>query len=586
MRGRLFTRILLAYLALAAIAAPFLWYFLSRSIEGFFIDRMADGLRAQARLIANDIPRGGRLDNLVASYKISTGSRVTIIGPDGSVLGDSDDNAAQMENHLLRPEVQSALVNGWGSATRYSRTLKIDMLYVAVPAEGLRGGKGFIRLSMPLHDVEAAMAGIKRRVAAGAFLMFLASVLLGVYISRRITDVIGEMAAFTRGVAAGGSDRRLMVRRVGELGLLADNLNDMAGQLRDRMEAITVEKITLEAVLGGMVEGVLVADAEGRVMVANARLREAFGLGMEDPLGRPFLEVIRNRELAHLVSVVHEGKAPASGEAEVQFPEKRAFMANCVPLSVNGVFSGTALVLHDVTRLKALEVVRRDFVANVSHELKTPVAAIQGFSETLLAGALDDKENARRFVGIIEKNSRRLARLVEDLLTLSKIELGEIELDLKPVRLADVYADAAALLGPRIADRRLTMLADIPEGLSVLADQNMLYQAVLNVLDNAVKYAREGGRVSVRAAYISADKVELTITDDGPGIPADLIPRIGERFFRVDAGRSRDLGGTGLGLAIVKHLVNAHGGTLVIGNSPNNGGTSVKLTFNAPAIQT
>ncbi len=586
MRNRLITRIILSYLILAAVAAPTLWYFLSGTIEGYFTGRIADNLKAEATILSGELPpltQGANMGGLARKYKGITGARVTIIDAGGNVLGDSDEDSSLMENHLGRPEVQSAIREGWGRANRYSHTMKTDMLYLAVSVRSGSAVKGFIRLSMPLHQVEEAMSSIKRKVAAGAFIIFLAASLLGVYFSRRITGKVGGMAIFTREVAAGDFSSRLRVEGEDELGLLAANLNEMAGQLSEKIDAITREKATLEAVLGGMVEGVLVTDYGGRVILANRRLRETFGIKKEDALGRPFLEVIRNSGLSDLVRLAHDRRDIVTGEVTVEFPEGLYFMAGCVPLVMKNGFAGVVLVLHDVTRLKALESVRRDFVANVTHELKTPISAIQGFAETLLSGALDERENARRFLGIIESNSRRLARLIEDLLTLSKIELGEIRLTLTPVSLKNVCLEAATLLEPKVRakDLRLELAVD-DEVPKVLADRDKLYQIILNVLDNAVKYTPERGSITVKAKAPTGDAnvVALSISDTGVGIPPELLPRIGERFFRVDVARSRELGGTGLGLAIVKHLMKAHGGTFAIDSAPRKG-TTVTLGFKA-----
>ncbi|MBI5191644.1 MAG: HAMP domain-containing protein [Nitrospirae bacterium] len=585
MRNRLITKIVLSYLALVAVAAPVLWLFLFGTIKGNFVDRLADNLNTQATLIAKELPPltdEARLDGLAGNYKGLTGARVTIISADGRVLGDSNDDSSRMENHLDRPEVVEAGRSGWGSAVRYSHTLKIDMLYVAVSVKEMGPG-GFVRLSMPLNYVEEAMTSITKRVLAGALVIFLASVALGVVLSRRIARRVDGMVEFTRQVASGDFSSRLRVDDQDELGVLASNLNGMAVQLSDKIDAITREKATLEAVLGGMVEGVLVTDRDQRVIVANRRLRETFGLNKEDTLNRPFLEVIRNSKLSDLVRLAHDKRELVTGEVEVQYPEPLSFMAGCVPLMMGESFAGVVLVLHDVTRLKALETARRDFVANVTHELKTPISAIQGFAETLLAGALDEKENARRFLGIIEANSKRLSRLIEDLLTISKIELGEVRLQMRPVSLGNVGAEVAALLGPRIAEKGIRLDVSIPEDMPrVMADRDRLYQVILNVLDNAVKYTPVGGTVTVSACVEAGqpDMVELLVADSGPGIPPDVLPRLGERFLRVDPARSRELGGTGLGLAIVKHLMKAHGGTFEMDNAPRKGAV-VKLGFRA-----
>jgi len=589
MKNRLVTKIIIAYIGLAALAAPVLWYFVSGAIEGYFTDTLAENLRSQAAIISVELPElgsGPKLDPLARKYKALTGARVTIINADGRVLGDSDDDSTKMENHLGRPEVLEAAKGRWGRSIRHSHTLKMDMLYVSLPVGPDGGANGFIRLSMPLRQVEAAMSSIKERVATGAFVVFLAAIILGMYLSKLMAGKIGRMAAFTKAVAAGDFSRRLRANSGDEFGALAANLNEMAGQLHDKIDALSVEKAMFEAVLGGMVEGVLVADKDGRVALANRSLREIFGIDKEYALGRPFLEVIRNSELSGIIKKAHDKKDVVTGEVDLLFSDNLYLFASCVPLALKGGFGGSVLVLHDITRLKALERVRRDFVANVTHELKTPIAAIQGFAETLLSGALEDRDNARRFLGIIESNSRRLTRLIEDLLTLSRIELGEVSLTFRAVSVENVVREAVALLEPRVRAKRIELTTDIPEDTPrIMADRDRLFQIALNILDNAVKFTPEGGRVTISGRAAGEDgMVKLKITDTGPGIPPDLLPRIGERFFRVDAARSRELGGTGLGIAIVRRLVNAHGGSFSI-ESPPRKGTVVTLTFRAAKNQ-
>lgn len=585
MPKKLANKIILSYLILAAVAAPILWVLVSGSIESFFVDRLAENLRVQASMLAGELSalgKGVNLEDLSKKYKGMTGSRVTILDAGGNVLGDSDEDPARMENHLGRPEVRSAAVGGWGRSTRYSSTLKTDMLYVAVAVKAGGRDMGFLRLSMPLHQVEHTMASIERKVSAVAFIIFLTAIMLGIYFSRNIAHRVAVMAGFTKAVASGDFQRRLKEGNEDEFGLLAQNLNDMARQLKEKMEALTKEKATLEAVLGGMAEGVLVTDSAGNVILANRSLRESFDIKKEDALGRPFLQVIRNIEISDLIRRAHEKREFVTSEVEVQFPRPLSFSAGCVPLGISGEFAGAVLVLHDITRLKALERVRRDFVANVTHELKTPVSAIQGFSETLLDGAVEDRENARRFLGIIETNARRLSRLIEDLMTISKLELGEVKLDMRPVSINRVTEEAAALLEPRVQEKSLSVELDIGADLpKVLADRDRLYQVVLNILDNAVKYTPQGGLIKV-SAKCAGDMVELAVSDTGPGIPTEMLPRMGERFFRVDAARSRELGGTGLGLAIVKHIVGAHGGRFTIGNNPVKG-ACVTVSFKISA---
>jgi two-component system phosphate regulon sensor histidine kinase PhoR len=437
-----------------------------------------------------------------------------------------------------------------------------------------------VRAHMTPAQVDEAMWHIKYQASAGAFILFVAAVIMGAFLSRRLTRRADRMAAFTGKIASGDFSSRIASDGKDELGVLAENLNLMAGQLKKNVEALSKEKVILTAVLKGMADGVMVTDAQGRVMIVNPAFLNTFGIKEEYAVGRPLVEVIRNEGIQNLYKTSHERRDYVTGEVETGFPEPMYFIAGCVPLIIEDVFSGIVIVLHDVTRMQALERVRRDFVANVTHELKTPIAAIQGFAETLMDGALDDKEKANKFLGIIESNSQRLARLVEDLMTLSKIELGEVKLHMKPVSLQEVALEAAALLEPKIKERNIKLAVDFPPDMPpALADKDKLYQIMLNVMDNAVKYTPRGESVAIAGkAGEAGGTVEISITDTGPGIPPEMLPRLGERFFRVDPARSRELGGTGLGLAIVKHLVRIHGGSFNI-ESLVRRGTKVTLTF-------
>jgi two-component system phosphate regulon sensor histidine kinase PhoR len=331
----------------------------------------------------------------------------------------------------------------------------------------------------------------------------------------------------------------------------------------------------------------LLLNQAGRVALANRAFREMFGI-QGDIADRPFMEVIRNHILAELVQNAHERRRTFSGEVEISFPKQTIVFATALPIVQESLrddmFRGTVVALHDITRLKMLERVRKDFVANVSHELKTPIAAIKGFAETLLDGALDSRKDAEKFVGIILNHSARLQRLVEDLLTLSRIELGEMQFVLQHADVRQMIENTNALMESKAREKNITVSQEIdPDLPPVTADPDRIIQVLVNLLDNAVKFTPEGGSVRVSARAISdcasrisesaedQSAVEITIEDTGPGIPPLLIPRLGERFYRVDPARSRELGGTGLGLAIVKHILQVHGSGLTIRNAQRRG---------------
>jgi two-component system phosphate regulon sensor histidine kinase PhoR len=357
----------------------------------------------------------------------------------------------------------------------------------------------------------------------------------------------------------------------------------MAARLREKIQDIEQEQAKTTAILDTMIEGVVAVDGRDTILLMNERVRAMFGLGAARGEHKPFLEVIRNADLHR---ILHQSRAAGEGgvsrhELRLASPIERRLQVNAVPLRLGPDETGVVMVLHDVTELRRLEQVRTEFVANVSHELRTPLTAIHGYLETLLGGALEERENARRFLEIVFRHTERLGRLLDDLTDLSNIELGKVSLRLAPTGLDEVIESVLAIIGPKSASGRVTLGAELPAGLPpVLADRDRLAQILINLVDNAVKYTPEGGRVTVRAREAGTGRVEIAVIDTGIGIPPADLPRITERFYRADRARSRELGGTGLGLAIVKHLVLAHGGELAIESQPGRGTT---VRFSLPA---
>jgi two-component system phosphate regulon sensor histidine kinase PhoR len=357
----------------------------------------------------------------------------------------------------------------------------------------------------------------------------------------------------------------------------------MAGRLREKIGDLEQEQAKVTAILDAMVEGVIAVDGQEHVLLMNEKARAMFALGSARGEGKPFLEVIRNADLHEIFRAVHAGgEAALQREIELTSPP-RILGVNAVKLAASGDRSaagpGVVLVLHDVTALRQLERVRTEFVANVSHELRTPLTAIQGYLETLLSGALEERENARRFLEIALRHSERLGRLLNDLTDLSNIELGKVALRREPVRVDEVVASVVGIIAPRAARAKVDVTSQVPPDLpEIPADRDRLAQILINLVDNAVKYTPEGGSVTVTARRVEASTIEVAVTDTGIGIPPADLPRITERFYRVDRARSRELGGTGLGLAIVKHLVMAHGGQLGI-ESAQERGTTVRFTL-------
>jgi two-component system phosphate regulon sensor histidine kinase PhoR len=398
-------------------------------------------------------------------------------------------------------------------------------------------------------------------------------------IGRRLERMVG----FSRAVAGGELSTRLPVVRADEIGALEGNLNDMGERLQQSFRGLREESEKLRGVLAAMVEGVVVVARDGGVVLMNERAQAIFGLPCgTDYRGRHLLEMCRDPELHEVLRALtaRDATRPALREITLADAERHVLAVSVSPLAGAGAgaaTSGFVLVLHDVSDLKRLEAMRRDFVANVSHELRTPLTAIRGYAETLLGGALDDTIRARQFLAVIERHAERLGRLIDDLLTLSDLELGKTPLKREAVPLQRLVGELVEVLGDKAARAKVTLEHALPTNLPALCgDPDRLQQVLINLVDNAIKYTPAGGNVTIAARLAengAAPVVEVEVRDTGIGIPAEDLPRLSERFYRVDKARARELGGTGLGLAIVKHIVQAHGGRLEIASEVSTGTT-------------
>jgi two-component system phosphate regulon sensor histidine kinase PhoR len=439
-----------------------------------------------------------------------------------------------------------------------------------------------LRLALPLSVVTSSYAELHRVMLAGGLLALAVAAGIGMFVAGRVTQPVVEMQEIARRMSEGEYNARAPVRSVDELGALGRALNVMMARLREKIDDLQEERAKATAILDGMVEGVIAVDAHECIVLMNERARAMFGVGPARGEGKPLPEVIRSAELHELFRATRAGgqEVPLRRELRLGHPVARMLEINAVPLRLGAGESGAVMVLHDVTALRRLERVRTEFVANVSHELRTPLTAIQGYLETLLGGALEERRHARRFLEIAFHHTERLGRLLNDLTDLSNIELGKVSLRLGPVRFGEVLGSVLDIVRPKAEAGRVGLIADVePPDLGVHADHDRLAQILINLVDNAVKYTREGGWVTVRARP-DGKGVEARVRDTGVGIPRADLPRITERFYRVDKARSRELGGTGLGLAIVKHLVLAHGGELSI-DSVEGEGTTVRFTLPA-----
>ncbi len=557
------------------------------TLERDQITTLVTRLEGDAHVAAAVLPwtHGPALDRACAELAGRLDARITVVAPDGVVLGESSQPSEKLVNHADRPEIQAALHDGQGHAVRRSETVGRRLLYAAWLQE--RGDeRRVVRIAVPLSSITEHLLGLRGPVFTGlavaAGLGFLVAWLLSGAMLRRIQRLVRFAAA----LAHGTPPPPLGPERNDDLGLLEARLAEMARDVNATLATVRVERERLEAILRGMVEGVLVTDLDGRVVLLNTRARELLDLPRDlDPAGHPLVELVRDPGLAELPRELAAGLSVVSRDVSLAGGSGPVVQVNGARLTgQDGKPFGLVLVLHDVTELRRLETVRRDFVANVSHELRTPLTAIKGYAETLLGAAGDDRATALRFLEVVDRHSERLGRLIDDLLTLSDLEFGRTPFRRRPIPVGPAIDDVLQILAERAAQHGVAVMSDVAPDLPLaFADGDQIRQVLINLVDNAIKYSTEGGRVVVRARsgeLGGAPAVVLSVADTGVGIPSQDLPRLTERFFRVDKARSRELGGTGLGLAIVKHIVQAHGGRLTI-ESALGQGTTVQVALPA-----
>jgi len=576
-RGRLFGLSFLLIAVALATGGVYLEVTLRSQLEARIEAELAHNARAGCVLLRTAAAPAdpAAVDPLADALGRASAARVTIIAADGTVLGDSELDLAQVravENHGRRPEVLAARPGAPGSARRYSTTLDTDMLYVAVRCRGVLA-HALIRAAKPLDEVDRAVSSLRLFLLIAAGLALGAAGLISALAAHLTARTLQRLVEHARALAE-GRDARIPNARQDELGGLIGSLNKMAEALQHEVTSLAAERDRFEAVLEGMADGVLALDADGHITHANHTALQLLRLE-QPPLGRSLVEIIRVPAFHEMMAGIQPGQ-PATVEFDLTGEPRRRLRASAARRRAGG---GTVIVFQDVTDLRRLETIRQDFVANVSHELRTPVSVIRANAETLLGGALSDPERAREFVAALHRNAERLSSLVDDLLDVSRIDSGRIDLELGLVPVADAVAAVLGDLGPAAADKGLTIETELGDGLRVLADAEALSQVLSNLVDNAIKYTPSGGRIEIRARA-QAEAIRVEVADDGAGISPRHRDRVFERFYRVDKGRSREMGGTGLGLSIVKNLIDSMDG--LVGFEPNAPSGSV-FWFSLPA---
>lgn len=581
-RRALFTQLAIPLVLVTVVVfGGFSWY-AARHVHDLTLARTRDDLAGRAALVENAMRRLVRsmlltdVQTLARTLGSTAQMRVTIILPDGRVIGDSMEDPARMDNHAMRPEVAAALRTGRGEAVRYSHTIDRISLAVARRMGPPEAPMGVVRVSVPTTWVDQAETSIRTQLFTGAAIASVLTVLVLLIVIRAFVRSVDTVRAGASRFAHGEFNQRITAPSTRELAEVASDLNTMAGELDARMRTILKQHREQEAMLASMVEGVLAVNSEQRIITVNKALATMLGIDPVQAQGRALEEVIRNSDLQRFAAEALAASGPVESEIVIAgSADERHLQAHGTRLpQINGGGAGAVIVLNDITRLRKLENIRREFVSNVSHELKTPVTSIKGFVETLLDGAIDNADDARRFLGIIARQSDRLHAIIDDLLSLSRIERDAERHDIarEEVHICDVVRAAVQTCELQATERGLHVEIDCDDTVRARVDPHLVEQALVNLISNAITYSESGGRIIVSLRTTETEH-QLSVRDFGTGIAREHLPRLFERFYRVDKARSRTHGGTGLGLAIVKHIAQAHGGTALVDSTPGQGST-------------
>jgi two-component system phosphate regulon sensor histidine kinase PhoR len=578
MKKHFFRKTFILYFLVLLISIVITENYITRVVRTNYIDNIKDSLSTQAILLSEWIPfkSADSLDDFCKQMTAMINARITIIDTDGRVLGDSDTPSFLMDNHAARPEVRKAEVTETGSSIRLSKTIQEDLLYIDHKVVRDSSAMGFIRLAVPMKEVNKSINVLRVKINLVVILIYLMAGSLLIWQTYRMRKFIYKIADYSGALAHGLSRDRLSLRDAGEFTEIAQNLNDMASELKINLDRLNEETNRINVILRSIPDAILLINPDNTIHLSNNKARELFGNSLLE--GKLIIEVVNSSDLLFLIDKVRQNRMPESSELVIGHPAERYLVVRLSPLFYKvGEFAGIVTIFHDITYFKKLEQVRKDFVANVSHEIKTPVTAIKGFAETLLDGALHDQVNAEKFLYTIKAHSERLDRLVDDLLTISSIELGATQVNKTEVIIADVISSVMQMMAVQAAEKNLEMNTSIEnENFIIHTDRDRLEQIFLNLVDNAIKFTEKG----VIEIGVSQERGKnfFYVRDTGIGVPEKYIDRLGERFFRVDTSRSRELGGTGLGLAIVKHLVKAHGWEMNV-ESLAGEGTTVRIYF-------
>lgn len=574
---RLLYRLLPSYLAIVILVSVILLWFAMRGVDDFNREQTSTRLLSITKLVREVLIQEDldSIDYEQFCYEQGNRSaaRITIIDHNGVVLGDTDKIAAQMEMHDDRPEFVKALTGEPGQSVRYSQTLLRDMMYVAIPVIDNDQVKMVVRSAIPLQTMQEAINPLMSRLVLVALGALVISMIISLFVARRLTNPIEEIRQRAEMIASGDFEESIAHYRIMEIDSLADSMNRMARELQQRVATVTNQHNEQQAIFASMIEGVIAINADQKIIRINRAAAALFSIEPADAIGQLVGEVFRHSELQDFISELLEDKEPAESDIRLVGLDERFIRVSGAPLNNReGDCIGVVVVLNDISRLIKLENLRQEFVGNVAHELKTPLTSIKGFVETLQGGALNDPEEATRFLEIIGRQANRLNAVLDDLMLLSKIERQRehSEIHLEKAKLEDILQNSLNDCQEAADKSSISLELDSNDDIYVNADRILLRQAITNLIDNAVKYSDPDKLVKI-VAREAGDNAAIIVIDQGIGIADEHLPRLFERFYRVDEGRSRQAGGTGLGLAIVKHIVLAHNGHISVTSEVDQG---------------
>lgn len=574
-------RIFVGCMALVLLSLAGSHWYANRCWRQLVLDHVAEGLRSHARIlepmIRKQIAEGSfaQIRHWFDAAASHSRIRMTVILSSGTVVADTHQDASLMDNHAHRPEVQAALHGTPVLLTRKSFTVSETMMYWALPVHIENGVVAVIRTSVPIASIDTVVNDILMKTGWSALVVAVMAALMSLWLSRRVSHPLEDIARAARLHASGHTQVRLTRPDVSELQEVVDAFNAMADRFSERLREINIQHAEQEAILSAMSEGVVAVDHQNRLITINQAAVELLDIDHPPKPDDPIETLTRNNSVLSILAEVFRERRSIEREVALQLPQQRIIHLRAAPLiDREGQSFGVLLVMTDLTRLKRLETIRKDFVSNVSHELKTPITSIKGFLETLLSGAIDEPETARHFLQILARQADRLNRIVEDLLSLSRIEQ---DMDRQVIEKTDTAIIAIVELAvqscsTKASEKSMTIEVECPADLRATINPQLMEEAIVNLLMNAIQYSNPQSKVRIRVVQ-GPKEIRMDVTDTGCGIPKEHLPRIFERFYRVDPGRSRKDGGTGLGLAIVRNILSAHGGTVSVTSEPGKGST-------------